>query len=69
MKKELLSVQSPGEGEGWYRVGTNASRIILTNEGHGPMGMYDLIYVYKEGATSPFAALPAHQCGMWEYKL
>ena len=40
--------------------------IIKSNSGRGPMGYYDCIHVYTEGAHLVF---PAHFCIEWEVML
>lgn len=46
--------------------GITVCDIRLRCDGHGPMGYYDVIYIYSSG-DSPFAAMPAHNVEFWKY--
>jgi hypothetical protein len=57
-----------------YEVGENGiTDIVMLTDGNGPMGNYDVIYLYKrkidaKNRPRPFAALPAHMAHLWEYE-
>ena len=58
---------------GPYRVGNeiqgtgqSCSRIEMRNNGYGPMGFYDVIYIYGYG-EKPLRAMPAHNTDIWEF--
>lgn len=73
--KQLTSVQQGSEDfEISYILGRSpcfgvpeVCRIEMVTDGHGPMGYYDVIYIYLTGLNTHFAALPAHMCNEWKF--
>lgn len=51
-----------------FRVGENfVTAITILKDGNGPMGQYDMIYLFRDDEKVAFAAMPAHQCMFWEF--
>jgi hypothetical protein len=55
------------EKAGPWEVGENGVvRIVLRRDGAGPMGWYDMIYVYTERDEFPWLSMPAHLTDFWQ---
>ena len=64
-----LKYVDQGDDGTYWRVGERQiTDITMLENGNGPMGHYDMIYLYRNNAEKPFAAMPAHQCSIWEFE-
>ena len=67
MSEESVRLSQAGP----YQIGVNGViRIELVTNGHGPMGFYDVIYIYADESDpeKPWRAMPAHNTDFWEYE-
>lgn len=72
--KQLTYVQQGTEdfetvhraGQSYDSNNKEVTRIEMVRDGAGPMGWYDMIYVYVGKDEKLFAALPAHMCNHWK---
>lgn len=59
-------IVQPLEQAGEYAVGNEIGKIVMSRDGAGPMGWYDVIHVFWGDDEEPGISMPAHHVTHWK---